>query len=1000
MSISSRRIRHSQSRGAHPAILQNGRRGPWLLALLVSLMLVVRLPAADANLPLAVHLDASDPRSKIGSLIRPFLDLPVGAQGIDARLRRITVAASRADLLRVRLDVPVTPATLSYIAATGAVIIASYARWNDVLVDATLAEIDALARLNAVAQIAPLLRPRHHFTAGTYSSQADPIIQTAQVRSTFGVTGAGQKIGVLSDSINATGTVGTGSTSGSSPGTLTGTNPQQTGDLPASIYVYNNNSGYVDASQATDEGEALMEVAYHIAPGATYYFAPGGNSDSQFADSISTLQTAGCTLMCDDIGFTDEPMFQDGPIAQAAIAFVAAGGIFCSAAGNDANTGIIATFAETTTGTQNNWGSGVAAPGFLPLVLDPGVNVSITLEWNQPYHSWNLGPGATTDLDLFIYNSASSSSTGGNILASSVNSQGYDGFMANKDPVEIVQYSNNGINPQTVYLAVNYISGPKTNVVMRLVISTEYGNVTCPDSGILVSGTSFGHPTATTVLGIAAVPQGFPNAVETFSSLGGYGTKGLPFYFDTFGNALAGAPQLRNKPDLAAPDGLYVWNSDFDFQGPSPSIAYGFFGTSCATPAATAAASLAWCAQPALTNQQIITELKASTTAVSSTIGGTSSPDGWSGNGLVQALSSIGKSYTCISSITSTAPHTVLSGTVSISVVFTNPVTFTAAPSLVLDTTPQEQAVYSSGEGTDTLTFIYTVQSGDIASALDVTSFNFNSGAITSVNGLPIILALPAAGGQGSLSQNDLISIQDGLYATTIVGAPATSNQTTFTFTISFPVAGVSSPAAGIALSSNASLSGSCTLVASPPSGTTEYTQAVTVNTPGTTTTITLTVAQKAVSDGAGTQNLAGSGSVTYDITPPVLLGITPEPNPVDTGTGLLVSFTFDKPIAALSSGNVTITDGTPSAMMGSGATWTLPVTAGAVGTMTITLNPSGIHDLAGNALAAGGSAQVAVVNPPPAASSKCGSGGIFGFMLLGGLLALRRSRRASTTAL
>jgi MYXO-CTERM domain-containing protein len=42
----------------------------------------------------------------------------------------------------------------------------------------------------------------------------------------------------------------------------------------------------------------------------------------------------------------------------------------------------------------------------------------------------------------------------------------------------------------------------------------------------------------------------------------------------------------------------------------------------------------------------------------------------------------------------------------------------------------------------------------------------------------------------------------------------------------------------------------------------------------------------------------------------------------------------------------------------------------------------------------------VAVVNPPPAASSKCGSGGIFGFMLLGGLLALRRSRRASTTAL
>ena len=48
------------------------------------------------------------PRAKIDSLIDACIDLPLGAQGIDARLRSLTVPASRADRVRVRLDVVVT----------------------------------------------------------------------------------------------------------------------------------------------------------------------------------------------------------------------------------------------------------------------------------------------------------------------------------------------------------------------------------------------------------------------------------------------------------------------------------------------------------------------------------------------------------------------------------------------------------------------------------------------------------------------------------------------------------------------------------------------------------------------------------------------------------------------------------------------------------------------------------------------------------------------------
>jgi hypothetical protein len=953
-----------------------------------------QLIAVDAEILPAIHLDRSDPRSKIASFIRPYLDLPVGPQGLDRRLIKGLVRASKPDQLRVRLDVPVTPATLAAIGATGATVVFTSERWNDVVVEATLAQIDALARIPDIHQIAAVRRPRLR-VAPSYASQADPVIHTDTIRSTFNVTGAGQKIGVISDSINSTTTVGPGTVVGSNPGILTNTTIQAHGDLPQSIQVFNLNY-ILPTDNPTDEGEALMEVAYHIAPGALYAFAPAGDSDTQFAASITALQGAGCTLICDDVGFTDEPMFQDGPVAQAAMAFHAAGGIFCSAAGNSANTGILTTFVNTGSGNLNNWGvSGSSTPGLLHLVLDPGVSVSITMEWNQPYHSYNLGSGATSDFDLYLYGSASTGG-GNNILASSVDTNagsntqvGYDGVSGGPgDPVEILQYSNPSLtNPQDAWLAVNYVSGPQSNVVLRIVIDTEYGNVTSPAPNILVAGTSYGHPTAIGVLGIAAVPVQFPSTVESFTSLGGWGSTGVPYYFTTSGAAInGGAAQLRNKPDLAAPDGLYVYDSDFDFSGPAPSTANGFFGTSCATPAATAAAALAWCVQPKLTNQQITNELIASATAVSSPITPTTtSPDGWSGNGLVSAFTSIGKSYTSIYNITSPASGVLQSGTVSITVQFTNPVTVTGSPVLQLNTTPAETAVYTIGSGTNTLTFTYTIVPGDIANVLDVTGLS--GGSITSVNTLPIVLGVPEMPGIGALGVNKTIQIAAGPFATTVVGVPATSNQTAFTFTITFAEAALASPASGITVSSNATLG---TLTGS---GTT-WRQPVTLTTTGTNQTITVSVAANTVTDSFGIKNLAGSGSVTYDIVPPTVV-ITPQPSPVVTNSALTVTFTFDKPVTGFTSSSVSVTGGAiAGSMMGSGAVYSLPMTSGGVGTMTITVNALAATDLAGNVLADPTSVEVAVVNPPSSNSSKCGLGAVFGFMMLGGLFWLRRGQR------
>jgi hypothetical protein len=977
----------------------------------------VRLAGADPAVPLPTIVDPADPRAKISSLIRPYLDLPVAAQGIDHRLSRLMARSSRPELLKVRLDVPVTPATLADIAGTGALVVSTSARWNCVLVEATLAQIDALARLPEVSLIAAALRPRHHGVVGTYASQAAPVLHTDSVSSTYGVTGRGQIIGVISDSVNQTPATGAtltrtgGTVAGSNPGTLTGLVQQGQGDLPAAIAVFNLDLYNFQPSSNpalnftdTDEGEALLEAAYHIAPGAGYAFSSCGEVQTDFATSIGQLQGYGCTLMCDDIGFPDEPMFQDGPIAQATATFVAAGGIYCSAAGNDAQNGILLTYVPATgspdphtNGNPNgytfaNWGINGGTPSFLELEVGPQVNLQVVLEWNQPYHSYRLGAGASTDLNLYLYDNTS---VHANLLAASTDLQqgDVDGVGLAGDPYEVLNYFNSSTTSNaTVYLAVDRFSGPATNVVMRVLTLTDGGYVSCVSTPNLLTASSIqGHPSALSVTCIAAVDWNQPTVPEPFTSFGGWNTGGMPFYFDTSGNLYNanGTPQLRNKPDLTGTDGLYVNNANFVFPGPG-SNPDGFYGTSCAAPSVTAAAALAWCVQPGLTNSQIIAELTHSATDI------TASPasaggDGWTGYGLVNALASIGSTITGVTKVTSTpSSGTLGGGTVTIQVTFLAAVTVSGTPVLELNTTPPRQATYSSGSGTTTLTFTYHILPGDVSSDLDVASITALSGG-TITAALPVSLILPKPGSPSSLGVNSSLTIAAVPDALTVNATPATSNQTAFTFTFTFaePVTGFTA--------------GMITLVNGTPgaftavSGST-YTLAVTASALGgqPTETVTASVAAGVVNDIAGNPNLAASGSALVDTVPPTL-AITLASASVITGQSDTATFTFSKAIIGFSAASVTVTGGSLGTLSGSGALYTMPVTAGAVGTLTVGVNTAGLHDAAGNTLATPISADATITAPPPGSSSKhCGFGNFFGLLLLGGLLWLRRGQAAA----
>jgi hypothetical protein len=98
--------------------------------------------------------------------------------------------------------------------------------------------------------------------------------------------------------------------------------------------------------------------------------------------------------------------------------------------------------------------------------------------------------------------------------------------------------------------------------------------------------------------------------------------------------------------------------------------------------------------------------------------------------------------------------------TVAITAKFSTPVLVSGAPQLALNS--GGTAVYTSGSGTSTLTFTYTVAAGQNSLKLDyasTTALTLNGGTIGDSVGNAAVLTLPAPGAAGSLSSNKNIVI-------------------------------------------------------------------------------------------------------------------------------------------------------------------------------------------------------------------------------------------------
>src|SRR5262252_2866926 len=319
------------------------------------------------------------------------------------------------------------------------------------------------------------------------TSQGDFAQRSDVLRSTYaGLTGAGVRIGILSDSFNCYGVydqpgsgVPASGVRGYAPfgfATDDATFDETNGELPANVSVLEEAScmqyGQPLQLPFADEGRAMMQIVHDVAPGAALSFHSATNTEADFANGIGALASAGATVIADDVGYFDEPFFQDGIIAQAIDAAAAKGVAYFSAAGNDAQLSYenkAPSFATAGTGNNANqmlltFGMNGATPQtYLPIgipALAPGEFIALIVEWDQPYVTGAPGsPGASSLIDLCVTGGAANSVVL-NLDGVAVTCTGPNSLHA--DPVQVLILGNTASNNS------NTAAAPAVHLVLGL----------------------------------------------------------------------------------------------------------------------------------------------------------------------------------------------------------------------------------------------------------------------------------------------------------------------------------------------------------------------------------------------------------------------------------------------------------------------------------------------------------------------------------------------------
>ena len=423
--------------------------------------------------------------------------------------------------------------------------------------------INTLRRL-ARSNNLQLARPSYAITqTGSVTSQGD-VAQASDIARVFqGLDGSGITVGVLSDSYDCLG------------GSIIDV---ASNDLPVAVNVLQE---YSVCSNGTDEGRAMMQIVYDVAPGASQAFHTAFNGIADFANGIIELAIiGGADVITDDVIYLAEPMFQDGEIAQAVDTVNALGVAYYSSAGNQAMKSYEATFIDSGVSgyrpwyTRHDFDTTAGLDTLQAVTIPNNKTVTFVLQWQDPAFSASGAPGAATDLDLYLHNEAGKRVVAGG-TASNIGG----------DPVEVFSYTNTSGSEQTFQITIEHVRGPIPGKIKYV----YFGSMDIEEYNTN-SSTLYGHANAAGAVATGAARYDktpafgtSPPVIESYSSLGG-----TAILFDVDGMPVN---ITREKPEIVAPDG--VNNTFFGFDSSVDADSFpNFFGTSAAAPHAAGVAAL------------------------------------------------------------------------------------------------------------------------------------------------------------------------------------------------------------------------------------------------------------------------------------------------------------------------------------------------------------------------------------------------------------------------
>eukprot|EP00899_Mesostigma_viride_P006986 jgi/Mesvir1/16289/Mv25072-RA.2 len=370
---------------------------------------------------------------------------------------------------------------------------------------------------------------------GSATSQGDSAIGTDVVRTVLGLTGSGVKVGILGYSFNNQNGMAADIASG---------------DLPSDVEIIKDYGGaYVPFS---DDGRAMAQIVHDVAPEASIRFHTAyadSYGKQEYVNGIMALRLAGCQVIFDGLQYVDEPMFMDGIIADAVNEVKSYGAVYISYAGNGGKQGYSAPFrngGSDANGVMHDFDPGPGVATVMRITV-ASTGALLVLNWDQLWYrdgpTSGTAPGALSDLDVYCYKGGVASPTDVyhawdyNRLADDASASGNPFEYTWLDPgmYDVRIYHGTGITPRNLWMA--FLIGSVTFNTFGTDSGTVFGHTKTAGAISVGSASAFQTPE----FGVS------PPELYSWSARGG-----IPNYYDTDGNAIAGGTVLL-KPDVVGP---------------------------------------------------------------------------------------------------------------------------------------------------------------------------------------------------------------------------------------------------------------------------------------------------------------------------------------------------------------------------------------------------------------------------------------------------------------